>query len=111
MGIDMVIECSGKYNLYRYSNIHLKSGAKKVLISTNSDEEVCKTVVYGINSDELSSKDKIISNSSCTTNCLAFLIKPLMNFFKIEYGYVNTVHAYTNDQNLMDNYNNDLRRP
>ena len=110
LDIDIVVECSGKFSKTRDASLHIKAGAKKVLISTSSDEAVDKTVIYGINECEISKSHQIISNASCTTNCLAFLIKPLQQHFKLEYGYVNTVHAYTSDQNLMDNYNGDLRR-
>ena len=110
MNIDVVLECSGKFNATKYSNLHIKSGAKKVLISTNGDEDVDITIVYGINHKKITSNHKIISNSSCSTNCLAFLIKPLISNFKLENGYVNTIHSFTNDQSLIDGFKNDLRR-
>ena len=106
--IDVVLECTGKFNSKEKSSQHLKSGAKKVLVSAP-----CKgvsNIVFGINHKNLNSKDKVISAASCTTNCLAPVAKVLNDNFKIERGFMTTIHSYTTDQRLLDNSHKDLRR-
>ena len=107
--IDIVCECTGLFTDKQSAAKHITAGAKKVLISApgkNADA----TVVYGINDQSLKSKDKIISNASCTTNCLAPIAKPLNDSLGIETGLMTTIHAYTNDQQLSDSYHSDVYR-
>lgn len=110
LGVDIVIEATGKFNSRDKAALHLKAGAKKVIISApGTDEDV--TIVLGVNDDKLDmSKHDIISNASCTTNCLAPVAKVLNDAFGIENGLMTTVHAYTNDQKNLDNPHEDLRR-
>ncbi|MDA3919146.1 MAG: type I glyceraldehyde-3-phosphate dehydrogenase [Salinisphaera sp.] len=108
LGVDVVLECTGLFASEEKASAHLKGGAKKVLISAPAGD--IKTVVYGVNHQTLTPEDKIVSNASCTTNCLAPLIKPLHDAFGIEYGLMNTIHSYTNDQVLSDVYHKDVRR-
>ena len=110
LGIDIVFECTGIFANVNGAQQHLKSGAKKVLISAPAGADVDATIVFGVNEDVLLPSDKIVSNASCTTNCLAPLIKPLEEQIGIESGLMTTVHAYTNDQVLSDVYHGDLRR-
>ena len=107
--IDLVCECTGLFTDKQSAAKHLTSGAKKVLISAPG-KNVDATVVYGINDQSLKSKDKIISNASCTTNCLAPIAKPLNDSLGIETGLMTTIHAYTNDQQLSDSYHSDVYR-
>ena len=109
LGIDLVLECTGLFTSREKAAVHLKAGAKKVLISAPAGEDV-KTIVYGVNEAVLNANDTIISNASCTTNCLAPLAKVLHDAFGIKSGLMVTVHAYTNDQKLTDSYHKDLRR-
>ena len=107
--IDIVLECSGKFNSHDQSAAHLTAGAKKVLVSApckNAD----MTVVYGVNHDQLNAGVDIVSNASCTTNCLAPVAKVLADTVGIEAGYVTTIHAYTGDQPTLDSSHKDLRR-
>ena len=107
--IDIVCECTGLFTDKQSAAKHITAGAKKVLISApgkNADA----TVVYGINDQSLKSTDKIISNASCTTNCLAPIAKPLNDSLGIETGLMTTIHAYTNDQQLSDSYHSDVYR-
>ena len=109
LGIDIVFECTGKFNTKELSSKHLEAGAKRVLVSApckNADQ----TVVFGVNEKKISSKDKIISVASCTTNCLAPLAYVMDKNFSIERGYMTTIHSYTSDQRLLDNSHEDLRR-
>ena len=109
LGIDIVLECSGHFNDRKTAAAHLQAGAKRVLISapaTNAD----LTVVYGVNDRLLSADHQIVSNASCTSNCLAPLVKVLNDSIGIESGFMTTVHAYTGDQNILDNSHSDLRR-
>ncbi|MES1949933.1 glyceraldehyde-3-phosphate dehydrogenase, type I [Salinisphaera sp. S4-8] len=108
LGVDIVMECTGLFASKEKASAHLDGGAKKVLISAPAGD--ITTVVYGVNHDTISADDKVISNASCTTNCLAPLVKPLHDAFGIEYGLMNTIHSYTNDQVLTDVYHKDLRR-
>lgn len=109
LGIDIVYECTGFFTKRQAAEAHLTAGAKKVLISAPG-EGVDATVVFGVNHHILKDSDTIVSNASCTTNCLAPLVKPLHDKLGIISGLMNTVHAYTNDQSLLDTYHPDLRR-
>ncbi len=109
LGIDLVLECSGFFASKDKAALHLKAGAKKVLISAPAGSDV-KTIVYGVNDKTLTAQDVIVSNASCTTNCLAPMAMVLDKIFGIERGLMVTVHAYTNDQKLTDSYHSDLRR-
>ena len=107
--IDLVCECTGLFTDKQSAAKHITAGAKKVLISAPG-KNVDATVVYGINDKSLKSTDKIISNASCTTNCLAPIAKPLNDSLGIETGLMTTIHAYTNDQQLSDSYHSDVYR-
>ncbi|KMY55022.1 glyceraldehyde-3-phosphate dehydrogenase [Bacillus sp. FJAT-27231] len=110
LGIDIVIEATGKFNAREKAALHLEAGAKKVVLTApGKNEDV--TIVMGVNQDDLDiEKHEVISNASCTTNCLAPVAKVLNDTFGIENGLMTTVHAYTNDQNNIDNPHKDLRR-
>lgn len=108
--IDVVLECTGRFTSRKEAESHIQAGAKKVIISAPAKDQVDATIVYGVNHKTLKSSDKIISNASCTTNCLAPLVKPIHTTIGIESGLMNTIHAYTNDQALVDSYHSDLRR-
>ena len=107
--IDIVLECTGKFNSKEDSYKHIEAGAKKVIVSAPC-KEADQTVVYGVNEKNISKKDKVISVASCTTNCLAPLAYVIHKNFKIEKGYMTTIHSYTTDQRLLDNSHKDLRR-
>lgn len=109
LGIDIVFECTGIFTSKEAVQPHLNAGAKKVIISAPG-KNVDATVVYGVNNDELTSDMTVISNASCTTNCLAPFAKVLNDSIGIESGLMTTIHAYTNDQVLSDVYHSDLRR-
>lgn len=110
LGVDVVLECTGFFTSKEKASAHLKGGAKKVIISAPGGKDVDATVVYGVNHGVLKSTDTVISNASCTTNCLAPLVKPLNDAIGLETGLMTTIHAYTNDQVLTDVYHEDLRR-
>jgi len=110
LGVDVVMECTGFFTTKEKASAHLKSGAKKVIISAPGGKDVDATVVFGVNQSVLKSSDTVISNASCTTNCLAPLVKPLNDAIGLENGLMTTVHAYTNDQVLTDVMHEDLRR-
>lgn len=110
LGIDVVLECTGAFTKAKDAGLHLASGAKKVIISAPAKEESVKTIIYGVNHDNLTSSDNLISIGSCTTNCLAPVAKVLHDAIGIENGFMTTIHAYTNDQNIVDNSHSDLRR-
>ena len=110
LGIDIVFECTGLFATRDQAKAHLDAGAKKVLISAPAGKDVDATIVYGINDHVLKSTDQIVSNASCTTNCLVPLVKPLHDAYQIQSGLMTTIHAYTNDQVLTDVYHTDLRR-
>ena len=110
LGVDVVLECTGFFTTKEKASAHLKGGAKKVIISAPGGKDVDATIVYGVNQDVLKSTDTVISNASCTTNCLAPLVKPLNDAIGLESGLMTTVHAYTNDQVLTDVMHEDLRR-
>ncbi len=108
--IDVVLECTGLFNTKEKASAHLKAGAKKVVLSAPGGSDIDATIVYGVNHNVLKSSDTVISNASCTTNCLAPLVKVLHDKIGIEGGLMTTIHAYTNDQVLTDVYHSDLRR-
>jgi glyceraldehyde 3-phosphate dehydrogenase len=108
--VDVVLECTGLFTTREKAGLHLKGGAKKVVISAPASDEVDATIVYGVNHHTLKASHQIISNASCTTNCLAPLVKPLHEKIGVESGLMTTVHAYTNDQVLTDVFHKDLRR-
>ena len=110
LGVDVVMECTGFFTTKEKASAHLKGGAKKVIISAPGGKDVDATVVYGVNHGVLKATDTVISNASCTTNCLAPLAKPLNDKIGIDTGLMTTIHAFTNDQVLTDVYHEDLRR-
>ncbi len=110
LGVDVVLECTGFFTSKEKASAHLKGGAKKVIISAPGGKDVDATIVYGVNHQVLKASDTVISNASCTTNCLAPMVKPLNDALRIVSGLMTTVHAYTNDQVLTDVYHEDLRR-
>jgi glyceraldehyde 3-phosphate dehydrogenase len=110
LGVDVVHESTGFFATKEKAMPHLAAGAKKVIISAPAGTTVDATIVYGVNHDTLKASDQVISNASCTTNCLAPLVKPLHEKIGLEHGLMTTIHAYTNDQVLTDVYHSDLRR-
>ena len=108
--VDVVLECSGAFTTKEKAMVHIQQGAKKVLISAPGGDDVDATIVYGVNHQILKATDVVVSNASCTTNCLAPLVKPLLEKIGIESGLMTTIHAYTNDQVLTDVYHKDMRR-
>lgn len=110
LGVDLVIESTGKLNRYEQAQGHLSAGAKKVLISAPAKDRADATIVYGVNHQSLSDGDRIVSNASCTTNCLVPVLDVLDRQLGIEQCFVTTVHAATNDQSLVDGYHRDPRR-
>src|SRR5918999_983259 len=110
LGVDVVLECTGFFTTKEKAGAHLKGGAKKVIISAPGGKDVDATVVYGVNEKSLKASHTVISNASCTTNCLAPLAKALHDKLGIVQGLMTTVHSYTNDQVLTDVYHEDLRR-
>ncbi|MEE8305820.1 MAG: type I glyceraldehyde-3-phosphate dehydrogenase, partial [Gammaproteobacteria bacterium] len=110
LGVDIVLECTGFFATKAKASAHISAGAKKVIISAPAGKEVDATVVYGVNHHVLEPSDEVISNASCTTNCLAPLVKPLHDKLGLVQGIMTTIHSYTNDQVLTDVYHSDLRR-
>jgi len=110
LGVDVVLECTGLFTSKAKASAHLKGGAKKVLISAPGGKDVDATIVYGVNHGMLKASHTVVSNASCTTNCLAPLVKPLHDKIGVVNGLMTTIHAYTNDQVLTDVYHEDLRR-
>ncbi len=110
LGVDVVHECTGIFTSKAKASAHLAAGAKKVIISAPGGDDVDATIVYGVNHKILKATDTVISNASCTTNCLAPLVKPLCDKIGIVNGLMTTIHSYTNDQVLTDVYHSDLRR-
>ena len=108
--VDIVIEATGIFRTRALLNQHLDAGAKRIILTVPAKEDIDNMVVIGVNDDSLTSEHKIISNASCTTNCLAPMAKILHDNFGIEFGVINTIHAYTNDQRLADVPHSDLRR-
>ena len=110
LGVDVVMECTGFFTTKEKASAHLKGGAKKVIISAPGGKDVDATIVYGVNHGALTAAMTVISNASCTTNCLAPLVKPLNDKIGLVNGLMTTIHAYTNDQVLTDVMHEDLRR-
>ncbi|WP_031434734.1 type I glyceraldehyde-3-phosphate dehydrogenase [Methylomarinum vadi] len=110
LGVEVVHECTGFFASKAKASAHLEAGAKKVIISAPGGNDVDATIVYGVNHETLKASDTVISNASCTTNCLAPLVKPLIDTVGIEQGLMTTIHSYTNDQVLTDVFHKDLRR-
>lgn len=110
LNIDVVFECTGAFTKYQDASQHIEAGAKKVIISAPAKEDDVKTIVYGVNHRNLNKQDKVISIGSCTTNCLAPIVKVLNDNIGIVKGFMTTIHSYTNDQNIVDNTHKDLRR-
>jgi glyceraldehyde 3-phosphate dehydrogenase len=109
LGIDIVMECTGIFTDKEKAAAHLEAGAKRVLVSAPS-KGADLTVVYGVNHDKLKAEHKVVSNASCTTNCLAPVAKVLNDLVGIKSGFMTTIHAYTNDQNVLDQAHKDIRR-
>jgi len=110
LGVEIVLECTGLFTSKAKAGAHLKAGAKKVVISAPGAEDIDATIVYGVNHDVLKASHTVISNASCTTNCLAPVVKVLHDKIGVVNGIMTTVHSYTNDQVLTDVYHSDLRR-
>ncbi|MGL4768429.1 MAG: type I glyceraldehyde-3-phosphate dehydrogenase [Formosimonas sp.] len=110
LGVDVVMECTGFFTTKEAASKHVAAGAKKVIISAPGGKDVDATIVYGVNHHVLKATDTVISNASCTTNCLAPLVKPLHDAIGVVSGLMTTVHSYTNDQRLTDVYHEDMRR-
>ena len=110
LGIEVVHECTGFFTSKAKASAHITAGAKKVIISAPGGDDVDGTIVFGVNHNTLKASDTVISNASCTTNCLAPIVKPLNDAIGIESGLMTTIHSYTNDQVLTDVYHSDLRR-
>ena len=109
MKIDVALECTGLFTSKEKASMHIKAGAKKVLVSAPCSE-ADKTIVYGVNEQEITRNDLVVSNASCTTNCLAPVVKVLHEKFGIVHGYMTTIHAFTGDQSVLDTFHPDLRR-
>lgn len=110
LGVEIVHECTGFFTSKAKASAHIKGGAKKVIISAPGGNDVDATIVYGVNHKTLKASDTVISNASCTTNCLAPLVKPLHARIGVVNGLMTTIHSYTNDQVLTDVFHSDLRR-
>ncbi len=110
LGVDLVIESTGVFRKRDQIAMHLQAGAKKVILTVPAKDEIDRTIVLGVNNDMLKPEDKIVSNASCTTNCLAPVAKVLHDSFTILRGLMTTVHAYTNDQRILDLAHSDFRR-
>ena len=109
MGVDIVLECTGFFQSVDAAKPHLDAGAKRVLISAPAKGDL-KTIVYGVNHETLTGDDHIVSNASCTTNCLAPVAKVMHDTVGIERGFMTTIHSYTNDQRMLDQMHSDMRR-
>lgn len=110
LGVDVVLECTGSYSDRETAEIHLKSGAKKLIFSHPADGNVDETIVFGVNDHLLKAGDQIISNASCTTNCIIPVLKTLDDAFKIRKGTITTIHSAMHDQPVIDAYDKDLRK-
>ncbi len=110
LNVDVVLECTGFFTTKEKASAHIKGGAKKVIISAPGGKDVDATIVFGVNDKVLKKEDTVISNASCTTNCLAPLVQPLHEKLGVVTGLMTTIHSYTNDQVLTDVYHEDLRR-
>ena len=110
LGVDVVLECTGLFTSKAKASAHLQAGARKVIISAPGDKDVDRTIVFGVNHQTLKGSDTVISNASCTTNCLAPLVKAIDDRIGVVSGLMNTIHSFTNDQVLTDVFHKDLRR-
>jgi glyceraldehyde 3-phosphate dehydrogenase len=110
LGVDVVLECTGLFTSKAKAGAHLQAGARKVIISAPGEKDVDRTVVFGVNHKTLKETDTVISNASCTTNCLAPLVKAIDDRIGVAAGLMNTIHSFTNDQVLTDVFHKDLRR-
>ncbi len=110
LGVDVVFECTGLFRTRETAGKHIAGGAKKVIISAPGGADIDGTFVFGVNDHTMTAKHEVISNASCTTNCLAPLVKPLHEAIGLKHGIMTTIHAYTNDQVLTDVFHKDLRR-
>jgi glyceraldehyde 3-phosphate dehydrogenase len=110
LGVDVVLECTGLFTSKAKAGAHLQAGARKVIISAPGEKDVDRTVVFGVNHKTLKDSDAVISNASCTTNCLAPLVKAIDDRIGVSSGLMNTIHSFTNDQVLTDVFHKDLRR-
>src|SRR5450759_5762528 len=110
LGVDVVLECTGLFTTKEKASAHLAAGARKVIISAPGGKDIDATIVYGVNHGTLKAAHTVISNASCTTNCLAPMVKPLKDKIGLVCGLMHTIQAYTNDQVLTDVYHEDLRR-
>ncbi len=110
LGVDVVIEATGVFRFKKQLESHLTAGASRVILTVPAKDDIDYTIVIGVNEDGLNQKHQIVSNASCTTNCLAPMVKILNDAFGIDYGVINTIHAYTNDQRLADVPHSDWRR-
>jgi glyceraldehyde 3-phosphate dehydrogenase len=110
LGVDVVLECTGLFTSKAKAGAHLQAGARKVIISAPGEKDVDRTVVFGVNHTALKDADTVISNASCTTNCLAPLVKAIDDRIGVVSGLMNTIHSFTNDQVLTDVFHKDLRR-
>jgi glyceraldehyde 3-phosphate dehydrogenase len=110
LGVDIVVEGTGIFTNREKLDLHIKAGAKKVLLTAPPKDEIDATVVLGVNDEVLTGKEKFVSNASCTTNCLAPMVKVLHQTFGVDHGFMTTIHSYTNDQRLLDLPHRDLRR-
>ncbi|MGB1197877.1 MAG: erythrose-4-phosphate dehydrogenase [Thalassotalea sp.] len=108
--IDIVLDCTGKYGSHSEALTHLQQGAKKVLLSHPGEQDVDATIIYGVNDNQLTPKDNIVSNGSCTTNCVVPVIKVIDEAFGVESGTITTIHSSMHDQQVIDAYHPDLRR-
>lgn len=110
LGVELVVEGTGIFTSRDKLNLHIQAGAKKVLLTAPAKDEIDATVVLGVNDNVLTGKEQFVSNASCTTNCLAPMVKVLHETFGVESGFMTTIHSYTNDQRLLDLPHKDLRR-
>ena len=110
LGVDLVVEGTGIFTSREKLQLHITAGAKKVLLTAPAKDEIDATVVLGVNDNVLTGKEQFVSNASCTTNCLAPMVKVLHTEFGLEQGFMTTIHSYTNDQRLLDLPHKDLRR-
>ena len=110
LGVDVVLECTGLFTSKAKAGAHIQAGARKVIISAPGEKDVDRTVVFGVNHKTLKDSDTVISNASCTTNCLAPLVKAIDDRIGVVCGLMNTIHSFTNDQVLTDVFHKDLRR-
>lgn len=110
LGVDLVIEGTGIFTSREQLSLHLKAGAKKVLLTAPAKDEIDATVVLGVNDSILTGKEQFVSNASCTTNCLAPMVSVLHKAFGVDHGFMTTIHSYTNDQRLLDLPHKDMRR-